>query len=87
LTAGDDSHLALAFSSLSDVPFPDIAAWHEHCQELDHLIEAWVTDLNAYDLDSEVRYRNSKGRKFRHPLWQILLHMFNHQTHHRGQIA
>ena len=84
---GRESPLALAFSSLADVPFPDIASWYEHRQELDRLIEAWVTDLNANDLNSEVTYRNSKGREFRQPLWHILLHMFNHQTHHRGQVA
>ena len=83
----DDSPLALAFSSLADVPFPDIPAWYEHRQGLDRFIEAWVRDLNANDLYSDVTYRNSKGREFRQPLWHILLHMFNHQTHHRGQVA
>jgi uncharacterized damage-inducible protein DinB len=64
--------LELEFSSLSDVPFPDIASWYE---------------LRATDLGGEVLYRNSAGREFVQPLWQVLLHMFNPQTHHRGQVA
>mgnify|MGYP006287278417 FL=1 len=83
----DDAPLALAFSSLSDVPFPDQYAWYEHRQNLDRWIETWVSDLTAEDLEHEPVYQNSKGREFRQPLWQILLHMFNHQTHHRGQVA
>lgn len=85
--SGHDAPVALAFSSLSDVPFPDQYAWYEHRQNLDRWIETWVSDLTAEDLEHEPVYQNSKGREFRQPLWQILLHMFNHQTHHRGQVA
>jgi len=31
-------------------------------------------------------YRNSKREAFKHPLYQVLLHLFNHQTYHHGQI-
>lgn len=79
--------LDLEFSSLSDVPFPDIASWYEHREALDQLIRRWVSGLRATDLGGEVLYRNSAGREFVQHLWQVLLHMFNHQTHHRGQLA
>ncbi len=30
-------------------------------------------------------YQNTSGKSFTQPLAQILAHLFNHQTHHRGQ--
>ena len=36
------------------------------------------------DLDGLVAYQTMSGAPFRQELWQILLHLFNHQTHHRG---
>ena len=30
-------------------------------------------------------YQTTSGKPQEQPLWEILLHLFNHQTHHRGQ--
>jgi uncharacterized damage-inducible protein DinB len=32
-----------------------------------------------------LRYANTKGVVREQPAWQPLTHLFNHQTHHRGQ--
>ncbi len=37
------------------------------------------------DLRGIVSYQTMSGVPFRQELGQILLHLFNHQTHHRGQ--
>jgi uncharacterized damage-inducible protein DinB len=37
------------------------------------------------DLRNTVAYHNMSGAAFQQELGQILLHLFNHQTHHRGQ--
>jgi len=34
-----------------------------------------------------IRYYNLKGDAFETPLWQIILHVVNHGTHHRGQVS
>ncbi|WP_263788156.1 DinB family protein [Salinibacter grassmerensis] len=39
------------------------------------------------DLDRLIAYRNSKGTAFETPLREVLSHVVNHGTHHRGQIA
>ena len=33
------------------------------------------------------RTRNFSGAKFHVPLWQMLMHIPNHETHHRGELA
>jgi uncharacterized damage-inducible protein DinB len=34
-----------------------------------------------------LQYKNWDGKEMQKPGWLVLLHMFNHQTHNRGQIA
>lgn len=41
-----------------------------------------VTDWNIV-----LAHRNQKGEEFRLPRWQIVLHVINHATYHRGQIT
>ncbi len=42
---------------------------------------------NADDFEKRIDYENSKGRSFTNTLQDILFHVVNHSTHHRGQIA
>jgi uncharacterized damage-inducible protein DinB len=37
------------------------------------------------DLGKSVSYQTTSGKPQQQPLEEILLHLFNHQTHHRGQ--
>jgi len=43
--------------------------------------------LNAYDLHSTIQYKNTKGHVFNNSVQDILFHIVNHSTYHRGQIA
>jgi uncharacterized damage-inducible protein DinB len=38
-------------------------------------------------VDEIVRYKDLKGREWAQPLWQIVMHVVNHGTHHRGQVS
>ncbi|MEZ5352209.1 MAG: DinB family protein [Bryobacteraceae bacterium] len=49
--------------------------------------KALVAGLDAAGLDRVTEYSDLKGNAHRTPLWQILLHVVNHATHHRGQVA
>jgi len=42
---------------------------------------------NADDFEKRVDYENSEGRLFISDLKDILFHIINHSTHHRGQIS
>ena len=52
---------------------------------LDAAMEAWMADMPPEFLLSTMRYANTKGVPRAHPAWQAMTHLFNHQTHHRGQ--
>lgn len=43
--------------------------------------------LNKFDLDESLNYSNSKSKAFRNSVRDILFHIINHSTYHRGQIA
>lgn len=50
----------------------------------------WLDFLNEIDvqlLDSNLSYTTTKGMELTLPYTATLLHVFNHATHHRGQIT
>jgi uncharacterized damage-inducible protein DinB len=52
--------------------------------EDDRLIRV-VDNIDPARLDQPLDYLNTRGERFRTPLRIVLGHLFNHQTHHRGQ--
>lgn len=52
----------------------------------DTRISAFMGDLDTEALSTELHYANSSGGRFVQPLATVLDHLFNHQTHHRGQV-
>ena len=55
--------------------------------ELDDLIIRFCDELTEKDLGQPLAYRNMAGEDFVRAFGSLLLHMFNHQTHHRGQVT
>jgi len=42
--------------------------------------------LNNFDLEERVIYQNSKGDQFENTVFEMIFHVINHSTYHRGQI-
>lgn len=65
-------------------------AWRDLCAErisLDEIIGRWAVARTADWLASELAWSNAAGNKVSGRLaWRVVAHMFNHQTHHRGQV-
>lgn len=47
----------------------------------------WIEKSTPAALEHEFIYRNSKKEQFKQPVYQMLLHLFNHGTYHRGQLV
>lgn len=54
---------------------------------LDGQIRDWAAGLAPPDLAGDLAwYSGAAGREVSRPRWILVTHLFNHQTHHRGQI-
>jgi uncharacterized damage-inducible protein DinB len=47
----------------------------------------WASGLADGDPDRGIDYTDLKGNPYSQPLWQLILHVVNHATHHRGQVS
>ncbi|RYF80663.1 MAG: hypothetical protein EON98_13230 [Chitinophagaceae bacterium] len=47
----------------------------------------WLNGISEHGLQHEFIYFNSKKERFKQSTYQMLLHMFNHGTYHRGQLV
>jgi uncharacterized damage-inducible protein DinB len=73
-----------AFRALSDELFSDFAELRRERATSDQALSAFVAGLTPADLGRTMHYSATSGAK-EHALWCALSHLFNHQTHHRGQ--
>lgn len=55
-------------------------------EAMDSRIDEFVDSLDAAELGHVLCVVNSRGEEHCAPLARFLTHMFNHQTHHRGQV-
>jgi len=46
----------------------------------------WVDNASDMSLEHVFQYYNTKRELFKQPTWQMQLHLFNHDTYHRGQL-
>lgn len=49
--------------------------------------EEWVKSATDMSLEHVFSYYNSKKELFKQPVSEVLLHIFNHGTYHRGQLV
>jgi uncharacterized damage-inducible protein DinB len=47
----------------------------------------WMADCPETALEQNFSYTNLKGQQFEQPLYQVIHHIFNHGTYHRGQLV
>ncbi len=66
--------------------FPDLGALRKRWPAEEAAMRGYLAGLDDSGLDRVVRYRSTlDARDHETPLWQILLHLVNHGTQHRGE--
>jgi uncharacterized damage-inducible protein DinB len=54
--------------------------------ELSQQWNSWIQNANDANISHVFAYYNSNKEYFKQPVYEMLLHLFNHQTFHRGQL-
>jgi uncharacterized damage-inducible protein DinB len=75
---GPDKHTELT---------PTFAVWSAERFKTDGQIAAWAKSLRSVDLKGDLNWYSSMvGKDLTMPFAQCVVQLFNHQTHHRGQV-
>jgi uncharacterized damage-inducible protein DinB len=77
----------LSFRSLDQELYADFDELRRERATTDAAIEEFCRDLTDERLSAEIVYATTAGKRYAHPLAPALIHLFNHETHHRGQIT
>ena len=68
--------------------FPDWQALKSERLNLDADICAWAERIDVAWLERDFSWHSGLTKSTRtKPAWQLVMHFFNHQTHHRGQVT
>ncbi|MGH9706493.1 MAG: DinB family protein [Candidatus Acidiferrales bacterium] len=73
------------FSPSTD--FPDLAAVRARWTEIERDLLDYIASLKTEDVQRVMQYQTTTGTAQAQPLWQMLQHMVNHGSYHRGQVA
>jgi uncharacterized damage-inducible protein DinB len=72
---------------LNPADFPTLAALKERWAEVEAEMRAVISRQTEESLLDTVSYDSFNAETFHVPLWQMLMHVPNHETHHRGELA
>jgi uncharacterized damage-inducible protein DinB len=73
--------------TLDQFLYSDLEELAKARQKLDELIIQWCDFLRESDCEDRLEYFDSQEELRVKPLPDVMQHLFNHQTHHRGQIT
>lgn len=72
---------------LDTILYENFGELREAREAEDKRLAAYVASLETPDFSRVIHYGNTRGETKQLPLGVILSHLFNHQTHHRGQAS
>jgi uncharacterized damage-inducible protein DinB len=75
-------------TSLLDEGAPQDLAQLEAAWQIVHKdLDTFIAQLDDERLNSTVTYKTTRGEPYTNPLLFLILHVFNHSTEHRSQVA
>jgi uncharacterized damage-inducible protein DinB len=79
-----ESHI---YKALNEVPYSDFEQLAAAREEMDQRLIDYVDNLSDGDADEQIDFILLSGAKGRMTRRMILMHMFNHNTYHRGFVV
>ncbi len=76
-----------AFTSLAQELYADFDELRSQRAKTDADLQTWLDTISEQQLAAPFTYTNAQGQQGTFPLWLLVAHLFNHQTHHRGQLT
>lgn len=73
--------------SLDVLLYEDIELLRDERYLIDKALIDLCDQIEIYDLNQPLSFTNMKGKRFEKRFGYLLQHLFNHQTHHRGQVS
>lgn len=67
--------------------FSDLEALRNRWAGIERDLHDYVASLTAEDLTRNIQVKTFAGQVFSQPHWQMLQHLVNHGTYHRGQVT
>jgi len=74
-------------SLLQSDMFPDVAAIRTAWTELEAQVRTFLQSTGENGLDRVIDYKLLSGQPGSSPFWQMLQHVVNHASYHRGQVT
>ena len=67
--------------------FPDVESLRVAWTELESKVRAFINDHGEEGVTRVIDYKLLSGQPGSSPLWQMLQHIVNHGSYHRGQVT
>ena len=78
-------------ASLQDRPqpedFPDLQSLRKVWREMEVKMRAFLEDLGEEGVDRLIEIQTIDGKTWKPVFWNMLQHVINHATYHRGQVT
>jgi uncharacterized damage-inducible protein DinB len=74
-------------SMLGAADLIDLEAIRKRWGKVENERREFIRKLSEEKLATAFTYVNTRGQTFTYPLWQMLVHVVNHSTYHRGQLT
>ena len=72
---------------LDPADFPTVEAVRERLNDVETECTGFIERLTDESLEQAVTYTNTKGEKWTYSLGQMMQHVANHSSYHRGQVT
>jgi uncharacterized damage-inducible protein DinB len=67
--------------------YPDLGSLRAKWRVIEGELANWIAGLTTANLQSVIEYRNTRGTPYSSPVSELLQHLANHSTYHRGQVT